>query len=369
MPTLHRRTRRRRSAAVGRVFTRWTTDDLEVAEALTNGGSLQRAADLCWALIGDGRVRGALETRVKGLLRLPSRGTRRGDGRSAGRVVRALEAGDWYDAPARPRSRRSPRGASSSGSASPARLDAAGWSWLGCSSRTTRGTCAGMRRTRRWRVRTAATGEVDIVPGDRRWALYAPSCSGTPTATGVPGCTARGAAAPDRGSGKHFAWGDWMHHSEVHGSPISTWENGTDPSAAPSKGRARRAGQHPRRHRRQHAIGPPPGIPKLALLEPSARLTWEQFPQAISAASIEVAIAITGQSSSTEIVAGQDTGATLHGRVRQDLIEGDAQTLSTCLHDQALVDYAEINYGARALAPWPRGRLTRPRTPRPAAMP
>ena len=31
------------------LHTRWTADDLEIAEALTNGGSLQRAADLCWA--------------------------------------------------------------------------------------------------------------------------------------------------------------------------------------------------------------------------------------------------------------------------------------------------------------------------------
>ena len=37
----------------------------------------------------------------------------------------------------------------------------------------------------------------------------------------------------------------------------------------------------------------------------------------------------------------------LYGKVRQDLIDADAQTLSTTLHDQCLVDYAEINF-ARA---------------------
>lgn len=71
-------------------------------------------------------------------------------------------------------------------------------------------------------------------------------------------------------------------------------------------------------------------------------------------------IAITGQSSSTEITEGQDTGATLHGIVRQDLIEADAQTLSTCLHDQALVDYAALNFGTSALAPWPRWKTEAP---------
>ena len=98
---------------------------------------------------------------------------------------------------------------------------------------------------------------------------------------------------------------------------------------------------------------------KLRLMEATAK-TWEMFPAQTDLAAKEMVIAITGQSSSTEITEGQDTGATLHGIVRQDLIEADAQTLSTCLHDQALVDYAELNFGTAALAPWPRWKTEAP---------
>ena len=98
---------------------------------------------------------------------------------------------------------------------------------------------------------------------------------------------------------------------------------------------------------------------KLRLMEATAK-TWEMFPAQTDLAAKEMVIAITGQSSSTEITEGQDTGATLHGIVRQDLIEADAQTLSTCLHDQALVDYAELNFGTAALAPWPRCKTEAP---------
>ena len=84
------------------------------------------------------------------------------------------------------------------------------------------------------------------------------------------------------------------------------------------------------------------------------------FPAQTDLAAREIVIAITGQSSSTEITEGQDTGATLHGIVRQDLIEADAGTLSTCLHDQALEDYAEFNFGSRELACWPRWKTEAP---------
>ena len=60
------------------------------------------------------------------------------------------------------------------------------------------------------------------------------------------------------------------------------------------------------------------------------------FPAQTDLAAREIVIAITGQSSSTEITEGQDTGATLHGIVRQDLIEADAATLDGASDDEAL---------------------------------
>jgi hypothetical protein len=344
---------------VGRTFTRWTTDDLEVAEALTNGGSLQRAADLVWALLGDGRVRAASETRVKGLLRLPLAWDERGDGRSSGRVVRALAGGDWYDAHSEAALANMALWGILLGVGLAQRVWVLrGGRWLGVLKPYDARHLRWDAQRRRWRVRTAA-GEVDIVPGDRRWVLYAPSCSGTPDGDERPWMYGAWRACVRPWLGKHFAWGDWMHHSEVHGSPIRTWENGSDANAVPNKSVRDNLVNTLADIGGNTAVGPPPGIAKLTLLEAVAK-TWEQFPASIAAAAVEIVVAITGQSSSTEIVAGQDTGATLHGRVRQDLIESDAETLSTCLHDQALVDYAEVNFGSRELAPWPRWKTDPP---------
>lgn len=344
-----------------RVFTRWTTTDLEVAEALTNGGSLQRAADLCWALLGDGRVRAALETRVKGLLRLPLAWDERGDGRRSGRVARTLEGGDWYDA----HSEAALCSLAMWGILLGVGLAQRVWvlrdgRWLGVLKPYDARNLRWDAQARRWMVRTDA-GEVEIRSGDRRWVLYAPSCSGTPDGDERPWMYGAWRACAKAWLGKYFAWGDWQHHSEIHGSPIRTAELSDDPEAARLVTKKVRddlcddlSGMGG-----NTAIVPPSGVKKLSLLEAVAR-TWEMFPGIINAAAIELVVAITGQSSSTEIVKGQDTGATLHGRVRQDLIEADAQTLSTCLHDQCLVDYAALNFGAAELAPWPRWKTEPP---------
>jgi phage gp29-like protein len=58
---------------------------------------------------------------------------------------------------------------------------------------------------------------------------------------------------------------------------------------------------------------------------------------------------------------GQETGATLHGQVRQDLIDADAKTLSTCLREGCIRDYAAINFGTHELAPWPAWQTTAPK--------
>lgn len=342
-----------------RAFTRWTVDDLEAAEALTAGGQLQLAADLCWALLGDGRVRAALETRVRGLLRLPLAWDERGDGRSSGRVVRALEGGDWYDAH------------------SEAALFAFG-AWgillgLGLAQRVwveRRGRLLGVLKpydvrflrwdthARRWVVRTAA-GEEPIVPGDRRWVLYAPSCSGAPDGDERPWMYGAWRACARPWLGKYFAWGDFNEHMDRHGSGIFVPEYVDDPNKIPAKEVRKGLSDTLGNLNGARVVVPPPGVKTISLVEAKAR-TWEMYPEAIQVASHEVVIALTGQSSSTEIVQGQDTGATLHGRVRQDLIDADGQTLSTCLHDQALEDYAELNFGSRELAPWPRWKTEPP---------
>jgi hypothetical protein len=346
---------------VGRLYTSWTTSDLEVAEALAGGGNLQRAADLVWALLGDGRVKAAVETRVKGLLRLPLAWEEAGDRRSSGRVARALEGGDWYLA----HSEAALCSLAMWGLLLGVGVAQRVWEmrdgrWLGVLKPYDARYLRWDSRRRLWVVRTAA-GEVDIVPGGRRWVLYAPSCSGTPDGDERPWMYGAWRACGRPWLLKYLALSDFGQHSATHGSPIRTADYDValaDGGKAPERGVRNDLCSALADIGADTAIIPPPGM-KLRLMEATAK-TWEMFPAQADMAAREIVIAITGQSSSTEIVQGQDTGATLHGIVRQDLIEADAQTLSTCLHDQSLVDYAALNFGTSALAPWPRWKTEAP---------
>lgn len=360
-PTATERTSRAAPPS-GRTYTQWTTDDLEAAEALVAGGSLQRAADLCWSLLGDARVKAAAETRVKGLLRLPLAWEEAGDRRSSGRVARALEGGDWYLAHSEAALCSLAMWGILLGVGLAQRVwELRGGRWLGVLKPYDARFLRWNAQRRVWTVRTAQ-GEEDIILGGRRWVLYAPSCSGLPDGDEKPWMYGAWRACGRPWLLKYDALSDFGHHSQTHGSAIRTADY--DPAkAGDAKGTASKAIRDDLCNTLSDigadtAIIPPPGY--TVRLEEAEAKTWEMFPAQTDLAAREIVIAITGQSSSTEISEGQDTGATLHGIVRQDLIEADAQTLSTCLHDQALGDYAEVNFGSRELACWPRWKTEAP---------
>lgn len=349
-----------RAPATSRSLTQWTTDDVDAAEALVNSGNLRFATQLCWSLLGDARVRAALETRVRGLLRLPLSWDESGDGRSSGRVVRALEGGDWYAA-----------------HSEAALFSLAAWGILlgvGLNQRvwTRRGSRdIGKHKpfdvqhlrwdvhARKWTLRTSDQSDLVIAPGDRRWTLYAPACSDHPDGDERPWMWGAWRACARPWLGKYLAWTDWMHHTEVHGSPIRTADlDLPEGVSVPEKARRDELATALSNFGADTAIVPVPGY-KVRLVEAVAR-TWEMFPAAMDAAARECVIAITGQTSSTELQQGQETGATLHGRVRADLIAADGETLSTCLREQSLRDYAEINFGTDEMAPWPRWKTDAP---------
>lgn len=347
-----------------RSFTDWTPDDLRAADALAQSGNLRLAADLCRAMLGDSRVRGALETRVKGLLRLPVTFEESGDGRKRGRVVRALEAEeDWYNAFSEAAlARVASRGiflgvglgqlvyaVTSRGREIPV-LTPYDERWLRWDT-----------TARKWMVQVDGGREIEVVPGDGRWFLYAPSCAGIPSGDQRPWDDGAWRAAMKPWLLKDLTGlDDFGHHAQMHGSPIRTadvevFDNG---KSAVSKDDRRDLANDLGDMGSDASMVPPPGV-KLRLLEATAK-TWEMFPAAVSMANVELAVAITGQNLSTEVNAGVGTGATLHGTIRQDLIESDAQTLSTALREQALVWWAEFNFGNRDLAPWPAWKTAPP---------
>lgn len=89
---------------------------------------------------------------------------------------------------------------------------------------------------------------------------------------------------------------------------------------------------------------------------------WENFTSLASRAEVAIAVVLLGQNLTTEVGdKGSRAAAQVHERVRQDVIQSDSETLSTCLHDQVMGDWAEFVYGDRNLAPWPTWDIVPPR--------
>ena len=271
-----------------RSFTDWTPDDLRAADALAQSGNLRLAADLCRALLGDGRVRAALETRVKGLLRLPVVFEESGDRRRRGRVVRALEAEeDWYNACSEAAlARVASRGillgvglgqlvwvTSSRGREIPV-LTPYDERWLRWDT-----------TTRKWMVQVDGGRETEIVPGDGRWFLYAPSCAGTPSGDQRPWDDGAWRASMKPWLLKDMTGlDDFGHHAQMHGSPIRTADIEVFDSGKTAVGKDDRKtlASDLGDMGSDASMVPPPGV-KLRLLEATAR-TWQMFPAAVAMA-------------------------------------------------------------------------------------
>lgn len=326
-----------------RSFADWSPDLVRSARAMADAGNLSLAADLCEAMMGDDRVMAALNTRCRGLVSLPlafdaARGTKR--------LVKALEAGeDWWAA-----------------FSEDALAQLLAWGnllgvGLGKLAWTDRGSTINRLvpvleiwhpkhlrfdwNKRAWFVKLADGTEVEVNPGDGTWVLYTPYGAHRPWAFGAWRAIALWFLL------KQYAINDWARYSERHGQGTVTVESpeGSD------KEKRKELAVGLKELGREGVVVLPPGF-KFDLVEATAN-TWETFQAQKNAADLGTAVALLGQNMSTEVTGPVGTGATLHGRVLQIFIDSDAETLATCLHAQALVWWAEFNFGSRDLAPWP----------------
>jgi hypothetical protein len=301
------------------------------------------AADFCETIMGDDRVAAALNTRCKGLVSLPVEFEAARGGK---RAVKALEAGeDWYVA-----------------YSESALSQLLAWGnllgvGLGRNVWTDRGSTINriipilevwhprnLRfdwMTRTWRVRVNGGTEVEINPGDGTWVLYTPYGTNRPWAWGAWRAIALWYLL------KLYAIQDWARYSEKNGQGllVATAPEGVD------KQKRKELAEDFKNLSRDTAVVLPAGF-TLDLVEATAN-NWQTFEAQKNAADVGTAVAILGQNMSTEVSGPVGTGATLHGRVMQIYIDADAETLATCVHDQALVWWAEFNFGSRDLAPWP----------------
>jgi hypothetical protein len=285
-----------------------------------------------------------LPQRSRGLLGLKVEFERAGDRRRSGRAVRALEAGeDWWKLfPEAELAQLLEWGL----------MLGVGVAELNWDADPDTGRLGGPIRVwhprhlrydwpnRGWKLQVEGGEDISISAGDGRWIIYTPYGPHRPWGRGAWRALGRWYLL------KQYAIGDWGRHSEMHGLPIRVGSAATATKADRDALAADLAALG-----RDTSMVLPQGY-DLKLVEPTAK-TWEMFPKEIELADTATAIVLVGQNLTSNVEGGSRAAAQVHDVVRHDLIRMDAETISTCLHDQALTWWAEFNFGDRRLAPWP----------------
>lgn len=346
-----------------RVFTDWTEARIRYAELSANNGNLWFAAELCEWLLTDDRIASTLWTRVQTLLGLTPTFESSGDGRRKNRAVKALEAGEdyWEAYPETELALLHMWGlllgvAPASQSWEQDRRTETPH-WLAYPEFWHPQHLRQDARTKQWFIKVATEGnatassqEVEIVPGAPEWMLHMPYGKNRPYAWGLWRPLSRMTVI------KHLAQGDWSRAGEK--GAILALEiameaaNSFADSSGKPKDTIRQLATDIYNRGRNGVAGLPPGVQLKAVdTVTKAKELYESPIQLIDAA---IAILIRGGNLGT-LVEGGSKAATEAQQKSTDLprLRFDAQSLTTTVHDQSLVHWADFNYGDRKLAPWP----------------
>lgn len=337
-----------------RTYTTWTPGLIRAAEISADSGNLRLVANLCDWCLGDDRVQGTLQTRVQSLLGLDPTFEASGDKRRSKRAIRALEADeDWWD---------------SYPEAELANIMT--WGLLlgvgPAAHNWTKNTEHGGRllampsfwhpqhlrydwQTRSWMMQVATAGnalgagtEVQFVPGDGTWILHAPYGANRPWAQGLWRGLARLALL------KSYAQTDWARLGEA--ASRSVVESANDVSD--TKENRQELADDISKLGRDGTIVLPPGY-SYKLVEASAA-TKDIYDRQIEMANTAIAVTVRGGNLSTEVNGGSLAAATSQADTGDNAkLRFDAQSLTTTIHDQSLIHWAQFNFGDLGLAPWP----------------
>ena len=318
----------------------WTGDLVRAAHLAADRGSFRLAAELCDVLLADDRVQGCMLALTRGFFGLELN-FEEGVGRLKRRAVRALEVQEdwWYALPEEELSQLVAWGV----------MFGIGLGHLTWSMRNGRLVprlevwhpkhLRFDTHARSWHLETA-TGEIQIKPGDGEWVMYTPGGSLRPWSHGAWRSIARWWLL------KRYALSDWARHSEQAGGvKVATTDSGNEADRRKLAADLQATGA-------DAAIALPKGW-SLDLIEVTAN-TFETFRAQVDSANAAIAIALVGQNLSTEVKGGSLAAAEVHQSVQHAVIRGQAETLSTCLHDQVLALWAVYNFGNAQVAPWPR---------------
>lgn len=337
-----------------RSYQSWDPKKLRAAESSADTGYIRTAVDICDWLLGDDKVRGALDGRINAMFALANQKKlsfdASGDGRRRNRAVRALEAGEDWDAMFQESEARQvnywaillglgpgfhdwqileehdgrdipilrfyhPQ---------PLRYDQQQRTWL---RRTGRGEGA----------------EEPITFGDGEWFGHTPNGTFRPWALGLW-----------RGLGrwvllKHYAIGDWGRLGESASRGVVEIDKEAEGGTAENR---KEIANQLFELARDGQVVLPPGF-KYKTIEVAAS-TKDLYQQQIKLADTAIAIAIRGGNLSTNVEGGSRAAAEVQERTG-DLanLRADTSSWSTTTHDQSLIYWAEENFGDRKLAPWP----------------
>jgi phage gp29-like protein len=336
-----------------RVFTTWTPALIRVAELQANAGNLRQAADLCEWLLGDERVASTLQTRTDALLGLDPTFESSGDKRRSRRVVKALEGQeDWWEAyPESELSLMLKWGillGLSAAQHNPDYREGHGGRLLPLPEFWHPQHVRYDSPTRRWLTRVASDGNVDtgveieLVPGDGTWLLHTPYGKNRPWAWGLWRGLSRLVLL------KYFAISDWARHSEKASLLVGTTHEEVQTSR---QQRAELASDLYNRGR-EGVVVLPAGF-DLKLVETTAN-TKQIYDAQIEMVNTAIAVAIRGGNLTTEVQGGSRAAAESQERLGdKSRLRFDAQSLTTTIHDQSLIWWAQWNFGDANLAPWP----------------
>lgn len=360
MPTRRRtsgRQRRHQAAQIQqpsvRTYRTWTPALLRNAEFSADSGYIRHAVDVCDWLLGDDKVRGALDGRINALFGADISFEASGDRRRRNRAARALEVGeDWWtmfpSAAARqvgywaillglgPGTLRYEQLEEHDGRdlpilhffhPQPLRYDWARRTWI---RRIT--TASG----------DAGGAEEPIEFGDGVWLGHMPFGDYRPWSLGLWRSLAPWVLL------KAYARSDYGVLGEAARKQVVEIDKEVDDTREKRKELADAL----KEMGADGAIVLPPGY-SYKLVEASAA-TKDLYDKQIKLADNAIAITIRGGNLTTNVEQGSRAAAEVQERTGdQANLGADAEAWSTTAHDQVLVYWAEDNFADARLAPWP----------------
>jgi hypothetical protein len=190
-------------------------------------------------------------------------------------------------------------------------------------------------------------GELDVAPGDGSWVLACPNGARSWMRGSVRSLTIPWLA-------RSYAVRDWARHNEVHGQPIRGCVVPMDASPADKNGFYNAIKNLSSETTIKLPVDDQTGRGfDLKLIEAQSD-SHEAFDTLIAACNVAIAIELLGQNLTTEVNRGSFAASRVHERIRTDILQSYAESLSTIMREQVCKPWAQLNYGDPELAPWPK---------------